>query len=55
MKVLFRSNFDRVRQAFGTANFRQTYGFYHPQGSSYYYENFRSEAYGLNKSHFLVF
>ena len=54
MKVIFRSNFDWVRQAFGTANFCKTYDFIIPKGHSYYPENFKPEAYGLNESHFLV-
>ena len=54
-EIHFRSNFDWVRHAFGTAVFRQTFDFYHLQQSWCYPENFRSGAYELNKSHFLIF
>ena len=33
IKLIFQSNFDWVRYAFGTRDFRQTCDFYHPQGS----------------------
>ena len=48
MKVKFWPNFDWIRQAFGAANFII------PKGRSYNPENLRSEADGLNESHFSV-